>query len=145
MDGDGQTPVGFVVGKVKFAPQSEFTIPRLELCGAVLAVEMAELVLEKIDLNPNNAKFYCDSKVILGCIYNKTKHFYVYVHNWVQCICQSTRPEQWFYIPTDHNPADLASISVPTSRLADNLALWTGLSPQARASSSRNSRDIRAS
>lgn len=37
---DGQTHIGFVMGKIKLAPQSEPTIPRLELCAAVLAVGM---------------------------------------------------------------------------------------------------------
>lgn len=93
-DEDGQIHVGFVMGKAKLAPLSEPTIPQLELCGAVLAVEMKELILEEIDLEPDNVKFYCDSKVILGCIYNKAKRFYVYVHNQIQHIRQSMKPEQ---------------------------------------------------
>lgn len=80
-NGDGQIDVGFIMGKAKLAPQSEPTIPRLELCAAVLAVEMAELILEEIDLKPDAIKFYCDSKVVLGYIYNETKRFYVYVYN----------------------------------------------------------------
>ncbi|XP_060907695.1 uncharacterized protein LOC132984770 [Labrus mixtus] len=46
---DGQCKVGFVLGKAKLAPQPEPTIPRLELCGAELAVEMAELILDELD------------------------------------------------------------------------------------------------
>lgn len=102
-NGDGQIDVGFIMGKAKLAPQSEPTIPRLELCAAVLAVEMAELILEEIDLKPDAIKFYCDSKVVLGYIYNETKRFYVYVYNRVQRIRQFTKPEQWFYIPTEQN------------------------------------------
>lgn len=117
--GDGKIDVGFIMGKAKLAPQSEPTIPQLELCAAVSAVEMAELILEEMDLKPDTIKFYCDSKVVLGYMYNATKYFYVYVHNRVQRIRQSTKPEQWFYIPTEHNPADLASRSVQASRLAE--------------------------
>lgn len=47
---DGETHVGFVMGKAKLAPQSEPTIPRLELCAAVLAVEMADLICDELDL-----------------------------------------------------------------------------------------------
>ena len=46
---DGQIDVGFVLGKAKLAHMSEPTIPRLELCAAVLAVEMAELVQDELD------------------------------------------------------------------------------------------------
>jgi len=42
----GHSEVGFVFGKSKLAPQPELTIPRLELCAAVLAVEIAELVIK---------------------------------------------------------------------------------------------------
>lgn len=101
----------------KLAPLSKPTIPRLELCAAALAVEMAELIPDELDLKSDITKFYCDSKVVLGYIYNETKHFYVYVHNRVQCIHQSTKPEQWSYIPTDDIPADHMSRSVPASHL----------------------------
>ncbi|XP_056393184.1 uncharacterized protein LOC130285449 [Hyla sarda] len=44
MDSKGQCHVGFVMGKTKLAPYPEHTVPRLELCAAVLAVEVAELI-----------------------------------------------------------------------------------------------------
>ncbi len=63
-------------------------------------------------------KFFTDSKVVLGYIYNESKRFYVYVHNRVQRIRQSSRPEQWHYVRTEENPADHASRSLPASCLA---------------------------
>lgn len=42
----------------------------------------------------------------------------MYVHNRVQRIRQTTKPEQWHYVHTEDNPADLASRSVPASLLA---------------------------
>ena len=79
---------------------------------------MVELILDEIDLKPEAVNIHCDSKVVLGCIYNETKRFYVYVHNRVQRIRQSTRPDQWHYVPTpEHNPADHASRGVPASQL----------------------------
>lgn len=118
---EGQVEVGFILGKAKLAPQSEPTIPRLELCAAVLAVEVAELIQDELDLKLDEIKFYCDSKVVLGYIYNQTKRFYVYVHNRVRRICQSTRPNQWFYVNTEDNPADHASRSVPASQLTKTM------------------------
>ncbi len=60
---EGEVKVGFVLGKAKLSPRPEPSIPRLELCGAVLAVEMAEHILDELDHKPNAVKFYCDSKV----------------------------------------------------------------------------------
>lgn len=118
MQEDGQTHIGFVMGKSKLAPQSEPTIPRLELCAAVLAMEIAELIHDELDVKLDSTKFYTDSKVVLGYIYNESRRFYVYVHNRVRCIRQTTKPEQWHYIRTEDNPADHASRSIPASLLA---------------------------
>lgn len=77
--------VGFILGKARLIPQSDPTIPRLKLCGAVLVVEMAALMLDETDLKPDTINLYCYSKVILRYIYNETK-CYLYVHNRVQHI-----------------------------------------------------------
>ncbi|KAK7892056.1 hypothetical protein WMY93_024019 [Mugilogobius chulae] len=114
---NGQVDVGFVLGKAKLAPLSQPTIPRLEPCAAVLAVEVADLIQDELDLQIHSVKFYCDSKVVLGYIHNQTKRFYVYVHNRVRRILQSTKPDQWFYVSSENNPADHASRSVPASHL----------------------------
>ncbi len=49
-----QTDIGFVFGKAKLAPQPDLTIPRLELCAAVLAIEIAEMVVSEMDTTFDN-------------------------------------------------------------------------------------------
>ncbi|XP_075533172.1 uncharacterized protein LOC142566217 [Dermacentor variabilis] len=116
-DKQGDRHVGFVMGKAKLAPQPEHTIPRLELCAAVLAVEMTDSILRELGFRPNSVTFYTDSKVVLGYIYNETRRFYVYVANRVQRIRSSTQPEQWKYVHTDENPADHATRAIPAAQL----------------------------
>ena len=55
---------GFVMATSKLAPKPAHTIPRLELCTAVLAVEMAETISKKVDLPLDRTTFYSDSKVM---------------------------------------------------------------------------------
>lgn len=43
-------------------PVPEHTVPRLELCAAVLAVELAELISSEIDMKLEDTVFYRDSK-----------------------------------------------------------------------------------
>ncbi|XP_030580342.1 uncharacterized protein LOC115776718 [Archocentrus centrarchus] len=88
---DGEVEVGFIMGKAKLAPLSKLTIPRLELCAAVLAVEMADLIQDELDLHFDAVHFYTDSKVVLGYICNESKRFYQYVHNRAQRIRQSSK------------------------------------------------------
>lgn len=118
---EGHCEVGFAMGKAKLSPQPEPTIPRLELCGAVLATEMAELILDELDFKPDAVKFYCDSKVVLRYICNDSKRFYVYMHNRVHRIRQTTSTDQWHYVPSEQNPADLATRSVAASQLMDTM------------------------
>lgn len=117
IDVDGGKHIGFVMGKAKLTPQPEHTIPRLELCAVVLAVEMTDFILRELDFRPDSVVFYTDSKVVLGYIFNETRRFHVYVANRVQRIRKSTRPEQWKYVRTDENPADHATRMVPATRL----------------------------
>ncbi len=84
-----QTEIGFVFGKAKLAPQPDLTIPRLELCASVLAIEIAEMVVLEMDATFDNMAYYTDSKVVLGYIQNQSRRFYVYVHNRIQRIHQS--------------------------------------------------------
>ncbi|KAM3936841.1 uncharacterized protein RB166_001498 [Leptodactylus fuscus] len=109
IDNRTKAHVGFLFGKAKLAPKPEHTIPRLELCGAVLAVEIADFIQYELDIHVDDVQFYTDSKVVLGYINNQTKRFYVYVSNRVERIRKSSKPEQWHYVPSHLNPADCAT------------------------------------
>ncbi len=118
--GERDNRVSFVMGKVKLAPFPEHTIPRLELCAAVLAVELSDLISSEIDMDLDTITFYTDSKVVLGYIHNQTRRFYVYVNNRVLRIRRSSQPEQWYYIRSDQNPADIATRSISAACLANS-------------------------
>jgi ribonuclease HI len=90
---NGNCDIGFIFGKAKVAPQHGHTIPRLELCAAVLAVEVTEAVVQNLDMEFDAIKLYSDSKVVLGYIHNQTRRFFVYVENRVQRILRSTTRE----------------------------------------------------
>lgn len=117
VDSSGQCHLGFLMGKAKLAPKPAHTIPRLELCAAVLAVEMAELISQELDLDIQSMKFYTDSNIVLGYINNTSRRFYVYVANRVIRIRKSTHPNQWHHVATDHNPADHATRPIPAGLL----------------------------
>ena len=118
---DGHIQVSFVLGKAKLAPTHATTTPRLELCAAVLGVEVAELVIEELDLELQAIVYYSDSRVALGYISNETRRFYVYVSNRVQRIRRSTLPNQWHYVPSHLNPADLATRSVDAQSISESI------------------------
>ena len=98
--------VGFVLEKSKVAPKSGLTIPRLELCAAVLAVEVGEIVSEHLGVEMRQMTFYSDSRVVLGYLNNKSRRFYVYVQNIVYRILSSTSCQQWHYVTNEENLAN---------------------------------------
>ncbi|XP_051251663.1 uncharacterized protein LOC127361224 [Dicentrarchus labrax] len=120
LDSDGKWHVGFVMGKSKLTPYPMHTVPRLELCAAVLAVELAELIQSEIDVELKAVRFYTDSHVVLGDIHNRSRRFYTYVANRVTHIWSSTKPTQWQYVQTDENPADHETRPIPAANLASS-------------------------
>lgn len=118
---DGEIQVAFVLGKAKLAPSHATTVPRLELCAAVLAVEIAELITEEMDLKFETTAFHSDSRVVLGYISNESCRFYVYISNRVERIRRLSTPKQWHYVPTLQNPGDLAMRPVHAQNLTDSM------------------------
>ncbi len=114
---DGQCHVGFIMAKSKLAPYPANTVPWLELCAAVLAVELAELITKELDLELTAVKFYTDSKIVLGYIQITSRRFYVYVANRVAQIRSSTKPEQWYHAGSGLNPADIGTKVMPAINL----------------------------
>ncbi|XP_060603719.1 uncharacterized protein LOC132756616 [Ruditapes philippinarum] len=120
-DKDNVKSVGFVMGKSKIAPSSGHTIPRLELCAALLAAEIGAIIVEALKVKFNTIKFYSDSRVVLGYICNTTRRFYNYVSNRIQKILQLSEAKQWNYINTKSNPADIGSRGCSST---DQLRTW---------------------
>ena len=106
-----------IFGQSKVAPVQTTSIPRLELCAAVLAAQAASSILKEIDMKIDEVTFYTDSKVVLGYIQNDSRRFHVYVANRVQLIRRLSDPHRWRYVDKSQNPADLATRRMSVSDL----------------------------
>ena len=99
--------VSLLYAQSRLSPKRLTTIPRLELCAAVLSTQAIRRVLRELTIEVNEITFYTDSKVVLGYIQNESCRFYTYVANRIQIIRQASSPEQWKNINTSVNPAIL--------------------------------------
>ena len=115
-----------VMAKSRVVPLKPITIPRLELTAAVVAVKVGAFLNKELNYESIKHFYWTDSKVVLGYIANETRRFHIFVANRVQQIRSCTSPEQWNYVETKSNPADLASRGMSGIDIIKNSQWWKG-------------------
>ena len=85
------------------------TIPRLELCAATVAVKLARLVLQELELKIDRTVFWTDFTSVLQYIMNTSSRFETFVANRLAIILDGSEPTQWKHVDARRNPADIAS------------------------------------
>ena len=108
-DDKGRIHCSLVLGKARVTPLKLVTIPRLELTAAVVSAKVSEQLRRDLQYEEIEEVFWTDSKVVLGYIANESRRFHVFVANRVQQIQEATSLDQWRYVETKENPADIAS------------------------------------
>jgi hypothetical protein len=112
-----------IMSKTKVAPLAKTTIPRLELLGAVEATKIARTITSTINIPPEDVHFWTDNQCVLAWIRTRTKSLKTYVANRIELIQERTLKDNWRYVPTDLNPADIASRGETITELARS-DLW---------------------
>jgi hypothetical protein len=107
---DGSASCSFIAAKTHVAPRKQvLTIPKLELQGAVMSVRLANAIRAELDNEIDKVLLWTDSLTVLRYISNDARRWKIFVANRVTEIRESTEPDQWRYVPSEQNPADLAS------------------------------------
>lgn len=106
---DGAVHCSFVIGKSRVAPLKQTTIPRLELTAATVAVRTDKMLKSELDVPIDETVFWTDSMAVIRYIRNTSSRFHTFVANRLAVIHEGSLPDEWRYINTKQNPADLAS------------------------------------
>ena len=106
---DTEVRVNLVLGKSRVAPLKVVSIPRLELTAATLSAKISRFIMEELDVADVAVFFWTDSMTVLRYLRNVSTRFKTFVAHRVQQIQDITDINSWNYVPTDKNPADLAS------------------------------------
>ena len=109
VDGDGNIEINLISGSSKLCPRAATTMPRLELCAALEASQATNAILSDMAAKPDSVHLHTDSKIVVGYLTNKTRHFSKYVERRVQMIDHLFPHQHWNYVSTRDNPADHAS------------------------------------
>ena len=118
--------VTIVAARSKLTPLSGtalVTTPRIELAAAKLGVELLLKLREEFSLKIDGEFLWSDSVTVLRYIKNETSRFQRFVANKVSFIRNFTAKTQWFYVPSQQNPADIITRGTTVSKLKSS-RLW---------------------
>ncbi|KAJ0169350.1 hypothetical protein K1T71_015234 [Dendrolimus kikuchii] len=125
-DNQGHIEVKLLCAKSRVSPLKILTIPRLELCGALLGAQLSQKVLDSVRCPIDRKVIWTDSTIVLGWIKAQPTLLKAFVANRVIMINELTQGFSWRHVPGDLNPADLASRGVDPLLLQAHPLWWEG-------------------
>ncbi|XP_037931191.1 uncharacterized protein LOC119666002 [Teleopsis dalmanni] len=120
---DRTISVQLLCSKSRVAPLKTQTIPRLELCAALLGAQLVVKVKKDLEYEHHPIYMWTDSEITLHWINSEPSTFQTFVAHRISKIQQLTLKEQWRHVNTKQNPADLLSRGVDPIYIQKN-AMW---------------------
>ena len=125
-DNGGHVHLSLVTSKTKVSPIKRVTIPRLELCGALLLSNLLCHVQEVLSIPLSSIFGWTDSTIVLHWMSGDPRRLKTYVGNRISSIVDRVPPGQWKHVRGTENPADCASRGLFPQELKDHPLWWSG-------------------
>lgn len=125
---NNETKIHLLCSKSKVAPiKSKLTIPKLELCAALLLAKLMKRVETALNVQVNIKKFaWTDSMVVIGWIKGDSSRWKSFISNRIKEIKSLFPESKWYHVKSEDNPADAVSRGVDTQKLKQMMLWWHG-------------------
>ncbi|GFW33015.1 integrase catalytic domain-containing protein [Trichonephila clavipes] len=123
---DGEIKVKLVASKSRVSPVKQVTMPRLELCSAVLLAKLMHKVKRALRMDITSVFFWTDSTIVLSWMKNESRNLKTFVANRVVIIQELTELNKWHHVPSEQNPADIISRGLDPEKIQRSELWWFG-------------------
>lgn len=123
---DCEFQTNLIMAKTKIAPMRQLTIPRLELCGAVLSARLREMIVRECNWEFEYVFHIVDSSIVRHQIQKESHGFHPFVAVRIAEIQLKTNPNDWWWVDTNQNVADLTSRPCTADKIGENSTWQNG-------------------
>ena len=111
-----------LMAKNRIAPRKQLSIPRIELCGAVLTARLREKIVEELGYKFSKVVHITDSMIVRWQITKESYGFKTFVATRIGEIQGKTGPDEWWWVEYELNAAELTTrVTQPTELGPDSI------------------------